>query len=112
MEESGEGLGMGYDSEYTGHMRYWFKNKYYGWGWRPATWQGWLIMAVYVAIVVWIFRDVDSQSHSGSDTLIGMVVPVILLTVALIVICWKTGEKPEWRWGKKKSEIRNSKHES
>ena len=26
---------------------------------------------------------------------------VILLTALLIWICYKTGEKPGWRWGKK-----------
>jgi hypothetical protein len=25
--------------------------------------------------------------------------PILLLTVALIIVCYKTGEKPHWQWG-------------
>jgi hypothetical protein len=32
---------------------YWFRAKRYGWGWGlPAKWQGWLILAVYVALII------------------------------------------------------------
>lgn len=27
----------------------WFRAKRYGWGWRPVTWQGWAVVAVWVA---------------------------------------------------------------
>ncbi len=30
----------------------WFGPKRIGWGFRPATWQGWLVVAVYVAVLV------------------------------------------------------------
>ena len=45
--------------------------------------------------------QIDKNSHSVSDTLIGMVVPVFLLTIVLMQICYWTGEKPRWRWGGK-----------
>lgn len=79
----------------------WFKAKNYGWGWYPASWEGWLVLFVYLALTLWMFRKADAGSHSGSDTLIGISVPFALLTAALLVLCWRTGEKPEWRWGKK-----------
>lgn len=28
--------------------KFWFKRKRYGYGWAPSTWQGWLVIAVYV----------------------------------------------------------------
>jgi hypothetical protein len=80
-------------------QNYWFKNKSYGWGWYPATWEGWLVLFVYVVILVWRFTEIDRRSHSVSDTLINFVPFVGILTVALILICYKTGEKPGWHWG-------------
>ncbi len=77
----------------------WFKAKRYGWGWTPATWQGWLILAAFVAVVVYDFLRVDAASHSVSDTLINWVPDALGLTLILIVICSMTGERPRWRWG-------------
>lgn len=79
----------------------WFKAKHYGWGWYPATWQGWTVMGVYIAMLIIFLIRIENYSHSGSDTLIGMIVPFIVLTALLITICYRTGEKPRWRWGSK-----------
>lgn len=37
---------------------------------RPVSLFGWLILASAVAYLVWAFFDIDSRSHSASDTLI------------------------------------------
>ena len=78
----------------------WFKAKRYGWGWYPVTWQGWLILAIYTVIILWNFKDIDAKSHSASDTVFGVLPRVIIAIGILIWICYKTGEKPRWRWGK------------
>jgi len=80
----------------------WFRRKTYGWGWTPCTWQGWLILAVYIAIIVHIFKKIDAVSHSSSDTLYAFVIPFVITTVFLIAICRFFGEKPKWQWGNKK----------
>lgn len=80
----------------------WFRAKNYGWGWTPTTWQGWFIVGGYLLATISIAILIDANSHSVSDTLIGFSLPFILLTALLILICYKTGEKPEWRWGKRK----------
>lgn len=77
----------------------WFKNKRYGWGWTPATWEGWLVLVVYFAGIIYLFQITDVGSHSGSDTLIGLSVPALALTGLMILICYLTGEKPGWHWG-------------
>ena len=80
----------------------WFKAKNYGWGWYPVTWQGWLVLAVYLLV---IFGTVFTliQLNVGPDIAPLIFLPVIALaTVVMIIICFKTGEKPEWRWGKPK----------
>ena len=79
----------------------WFKAKDYGWGWYPASWQGWLILFVFIVLIVLNFLRIDSQSHSVSDTLINAIPETIVLVLVLIFISWKTGEKPSWRWGGK-----------
>lgn len=80
--------------------KFWFKAKTYGYGWYPATWQAWVIMATYILLIGKFFQIIDKYSHSVSDTLIGMVIPFLLLTILLLFIAYGTGEKLGWRWGK------------
>lgn len=90
----------------TPQKKLWFKAKRYGYGWYPATWEGWVVLLVYLAIFVFIFRKVDLHSHSGSDTIYGISIPIIILTIALIAVCAAKGEKARWRWGDDKNEKR------
>lgn len=77
----------------------WFRRKTYGWGWTPSTWQGWVVIALYLLFVFPIFFYSDDNLHSASDTLLGAVLPFIILTSGLIFICYKKGESPKWQWG-------------
>ena len=78
----------------------WFVTKLYGWGWTPATWQGWIILVLFALGIMWSFRRIDSMSHSDSNTLINFVLEAIFWSAALIGVCYLTGERPRWRWGK------------
>jgi hypothetical protein len=79
----------------TDEREYWFPAKRYGWGWGPPrTWQGWVTMGVYVALMTagaFLF-DLPTQHW----LFLGY---VLTLTAALLLICWRTGEPPRWRWG-------------
>lgn len=77
----------------------WFKRKLYGWGWTPSTWEGWLSILVYVGLITMLAFTVD-ESLSPQEGILTFVVPVILLTFALIYLAYKKGEKPRWQWGK------------
>ncbi len=79
----------------------WFKAKRYGWGWYPATWQGWLVLTAFIGLIVADAYRIDARSHSVSYTLALWLPDVILLVLVLLVVCWFTGEKPRWRWGGK-----------
>lgn len=70
----------------------WFKAKCYGWGWYPCTWQGWLVLLIW--FVLFLF-SVEKMDHEGLKNLI----VIIILTIILIWISWKKGERPGWRWG-------------
>lgn len=75
--------------------KYWFPAKRYGWGWGlPSTWQGWAVLLIYFALVV----GGIPLLHSTKGALVYLAY-VLVLTAALIVVCWLTGERPRWRWG-------------
>jgi len=80
----------------------WFRAKRYGYGWGlPATWQGWVVFIAYLVFVVWDFLRIDRYSNSVSDTLRPYIIQLFLASLVLVAICYLTGEKPKWRWGKK-----------
>lgn len=71
----------------------WFKAKDYGWGWYPITWQGWFTLILYTVYLIF----------GTTPTLpVYYMIEVLSSTTILILICFLTGEKPEWRWGKNK----------
>ena len=80
-------------------QRYWFRAKRFGWGWYPASWQGFLIILAYVLFLGFVFTYGDERSRSVSDTLYKVAPWFVLATLILLVICLKTGERPRWNWG-------------
>lgn len=77
--------------------KYWFPAKRYGWGWGPPrTWQGWLVLAAFAALlglgaVVFLSRQQSVCFVAYSAILCG----------ALVAVCYVKGEPPSGRWGKK-----------
>ena len=89
--------------EYIAYLKdnpegYWFKRKLFGWGWTPVKWQGWLIILIYIAGLLFFAFTIDSQS-TNREIVFTFILPIILLTITLIRICYKKGEKPKWMWG-------------
>ena len=78
----------------------WFRRKRFGLGWYPETWQGWAVIAAYVILLLVISFSFD-KSSSPNETTLTFVLPLVLLTAALIVICYKKGEKLRWQWGRR-----------
>ena len=77
---------------------FWFPAKKYGYGWGfPITWQGWIVLLSYILLVVGgsftLTGSPQSKMFLGTYTLI--------LTVLFVYICYRKGEKPQWRWGDK-----------
>lgn len=70
----------------------WFKAKTYGYGWTPVTWQGWLVVGIYLVFVIWL-----STIFAPGIEYFGL---MLLATIVLIWISAKKGEKARWRWGK------------
>ena len=51
---------------------YWFKRKLYGYGWTPATREGWFVLVVYIAVVLavaWFANTADPAQISTGEIL-------------------------------------------
>jgi len=87
---------------------YWFRAKWYGWGWTPATWEGWLVILVYLAFV--FFTAVSRMSADETAPVGGHFLrfggKIALATIILLVIIVRKGEKPGWHWGPPKKDDR------
>ncbi len=94
---------------------YWFVRKPYWW-WRiPASREGRIVLCAYMVLVIvrTIYYASISQADQAMRAWTDMVyyawwnalvalVPIVLLTVVLLAICYKTGEEPKrQRWKKK-----------
>ena len=82
-------------------MKLWFRARDYGWGWTPVTWQGWAVVLVWFAGVLLLVSRVDDGVTSSSDLVLGYLLPLAVWTVALVIVCRRTGERPSWRWAGK-----------
>ena len=85
-------------SERSKPTKYWFPAKTYGWGWGPPiTWQGWVVLAIYVVLVVVGAVVVNPDRHPTA-----CIVGLTVLSAAMLVVCYLTGEPLRWRWGERK----------
>jgi len=75
--------------------KYWFRAKRFGWGWGlPITWQGWLVLVAFVGLIV-----VGALVFPPRKALAAYIIYVVVLSTALVGVCWWKGEPPRWRWG-------------
>lgn len=82
--------------------KYWFKRKRYGYGWVPVTWQGFAALGIYLVLLLAIgLTLLDVQNDSKNRELGFFFTFVIVISFAMIRVCYRMGPKPKWRWGKK-----------
>jgi hypothetical protein len=79
---------------------YWFKRKLYGWGWDPATKEGWFTLIVFIGLLVWNAFRLESLALPEPELALYAILQTGALVLVLLAICYKTGEKPKWQWGK------------
>jgi membrane protein DedA with SNARE-associated domain len=73
----------------------WFTRK--GIIYLPVSIFGWLIFAAALAYAVYAFIDIDSRSHSVSDTLISFVFNLLIVGVTYTIVAYFTERKPALR---------------
>jgi hypothetical protein len=70
--------------------RYWFRKKRFGWGWTPATSEGWIATLGFVAIIVGgmaVLMPVSARTAPWAPA-----AWVLGWSAALVVLAAKTGE--------------------
>ncbi|HTM68794.1 MAG TPA: hypothetical protein VL426_05875 [Candidatus Binatia bacterium] len=81
----------------------WFRAKRYGYGWYPSSWEGWLVLLAYIALLFCgLLMLVSVANDANGRAGFFFAGYVVLITAALTVVAAKKGEKPGWRWGKPK----------
>lgn len=74
---------------------YWFPAKRYGWGWGlPATWQGWCVLAIFVAAVAVVSTYINPDRNPAL-----FAACIVFLIAFLTIVMWLKGEPQSWHWG-------------
>ena len=84
--------------------RYWFKRKMYGLGWCPASWQGWILLGLYIVAVISAAYNANLFTSHSPNALFSFFPEVLFYTLIFIIIATKTGESLRWQWGSEKRE--------
>jgi len=71
----------------------WFKRE--GIFFLPTSIVGWLILVAGIAFAVYSFIDIDSRSHSSSDTLINFVFMLLIIGAVYSLIAYLTSRTPK-----------------
>ncbi len=80
--------------------KYWFKPRGFGYGATPITWEGWMVVIVFIIYILSISVLITEGGSIGKYLLY-----VFVGIVAVAVISKKkTDGKWKWSWGKKKGE--------
>lgn len=102
---------MKYWHEYVEYLKdnpkgYWFKNKRYGYGWTPARWPGWIVLGMYLNLVIWLVIYADRNLLFEVEPS-RFVLLILVATLLLITVCWRTGEPLKWNWGNKEDDTKS-----
>ena len=86
----------------------WFKAKRYGYGWYPCTWQGWVVILLYLIGLFSASYSIELSEPNISRGLMFFFPQMFVLTIFLMLISSAKGEKARWRWGNKPIEHENN----
>lgn len=65
----------------------------------PATREGWLSLVVFLCVYVVIFVPFVSNQVIRAEDVSILLLRIGCWIVALLGLCYVTGEKPMWQWG-------------
>jgi len=76
----------------------WFKRKRYGWGWVPASWEGWACIGVIFGVILFFGNKLE---QSENPQVLAYLPMGVLLILVIIGLGYMKGERPKWQWGGK-----------
>jgi len=82
---------------------FWFAPKTYGYGATPVTWEGWVCVAIYVAVVAAVGSWFSAREKVFSTWAVFFATIAIATAVLVIVSVAKTNGSWHWRWGQDNS---------
>ena len=71
----------------------WFGRKKYGYGWCPSSIEGWIVIILASALILYFAFKVETNQIN--------ILYILLTAVVLVIINYVKGEKPRWQWGNK-----------
>lgn len=84
--------------------KHWFKAKRYGWGWYPATIEGWISIAIFFIAITVSGVILQRYTRTEQEFTVLFILSIFIQSAILVVVSFKTGEKPGWRWGNKRKD--------
>ena len=80
--------------------KYWFRQKTFGYGATPNTWQGWLLTLVAVALVFAVVIEAQQIPDKHAGMLVALSGAAIILIAFSVITYLKTEGGWRWRSGK------------
>ena len=77
---------------------YWFRRKLYGWGWTPATREGWAVTIIFLLFALGLAIRSEKIGLTDERIVKELLLPIAVAVIILVYICFKTGEPPKWQW--------------
>lgn len=71
---------------------YWFGKKRIGWGMGPRSWQGWVTILVYTALMIALSQLIDPESHYGLALASKIGITALLFVVFAIKGDWRRSQ--------------------
>jgi hypothetical protein len=85
--------------------RYWFAPKQYGIGYSPASWEGWLVTALFVGLLVGsihLLRMLMAGHPTGQIQMLTTLTALVETALFLLLVAMRTEGSLHWRWGGRK----------
>ena len=82
--------------------RYWFRQKQYGYGATPNSWQGWVFVIAIGLLMAGLIFGADFVRKDGPRLLLILVGMPLILIPALLITHAKTEGGWHWHWGEKR----------
>ena len=70
--------------------KYWFKPRRFGLGATPTTWEGWLVVFLFLLWVVYLVANTGPESSAY--------MPLMVIAIVLLIIVSKKKTKGQWKW--------------
>jgi hypothetical protein len=78
--------------------RYWFRQKRFGYGATPNSWQGWLLTLLSVALALGVVVAANFMHDAARLFVLAVGLPLVLVPTVLVSHA-KTEGGWRWRWG-------------